>query len=236
MASRLARWRCWPQLNPAVLSRVKIRKFLRLGLPAEAKGVRVLARWNDPAGSPAAVEKAVGRGQVLLWTVTADKGWSDWPSDPTYVLAMREAAKGLVRRQRREQTLTAGETLRRSVAADARYQPGRSRTARRRKAEPLAIEISPPQQTPPTKTLVDSDTRMAGLYRLRWQDAQAGPGTDLTAVNADVRESAPGADRPRRVEQEMGGRHAPRSLRPMRRATRRSRSRDTKFGAIWRWG
>jgi len=178
------------QLNPAVLSRVKVRKFLRLGLPADAKGVRVLARWNDPAGSPAAVEKAVGRGQVLLWTVTADKGWSDWPSDPTYVLAMREAAKGLVRDGAREQTLVAGETLRRPVAATHDISGAEIEKPGFDRPQPLSVEISPPRQTPPTKALVDTDTRMAGLYRLRWQDAQAGPGTDLTAVNADVRESA----------------------------------------------
>ena len=177
------------QLNPAVLSRVKVRKYLRLGLPAESTGVRVLARWNDPAGSPAAVEKAAGRGRVLLWTVTADKGWSDWPSDPTYVLAMREAAKALVRDDAREHTLIAGEPLRRPVAATHDISQAEVEKPGAERPQPLTIEVSGPQQTPPTKTLVDPDTRLAGLYRLRWQDAQAGPGTDLVAVNPDVRES-----------------------------------------------
>ena len=36
----------------------------------------------------------VRRGRVLLWTMTADKQWSDWPTEPSYVLAMREAAGG----------------------------------------------------------------------------------------------------------------------------------------------
>ena len=177
------------QLNPAVLSRVKVRKFLRLGLPAESKGVRMLARWNDPAGSPAAVEKAIGRGRVLLWTVTADKGWSDWPSDPTYVLAMREAAKVLVRDDAREHTLTAGEPLRRSVAATHDISQAEVEKPGADRPLPLSIEVSAPQAATPTKTLVDADTRLAGLYRLRWQDAQAGPATDLVAVNPDVRES-----------------------------------------------
>ena len=205
MASRPARLAALAQLNPAVLSRIKVRKYLRLGLPAESKGVRVLARWNDPAGSPAAVEKAVGRGRVLLWTVTADKGWSDWPSDPTYVLAMREAAKALVRDDAREHTLTAGEPLRRPVAATHDISEAEIEKPGAERPQPLAIEVSAPQQTPPTKTLVDADTRLAGLYRLRWQDAQAGPATDLMAVNPDVRESALSANRQRRAEQEIGG-------------------------------
>ncbi len=106
------------QLNPAVLGRVKVRKLLRVKLPSELPaGVRVLARWNDPAGSPAAIEKRVGRGRVLLWTVTADKAWSDWPKEPSYVLAMREAAKSLVQSDSATHNLVAGDVLRRSVRA-----------------------------------------------------------------------------------------------------------------------
>ena len=178
------------QLNPAVLARVKVHKFLRLALPADSKAVRVLARWNDQAASPAAIEKTVGHGHVLLWTVTADKAWSDWPSDPTYVLAMREAAKALVRDDSREHVLTAGQPIRRPVAATHEItQPEVEKPGSERPAA-LSVEVSGPGINPPTKTLVDADTRFAGLYRLRWQDAQAGPATDLMAVNADVRESA----------------------------------------------
>jgi Aerotolerance regulator N-terminal len=178
------------QLNPAVLSRIKVRKFLRLSLPADGKNVRVLARWNDPSASPAAIEKLVGKGHILLWTVTADKNWSDWPSDPSYVLAMREAAKSLVRDDGREHTLIAGEAIRRPVAATHDISQAEVEKPGAERPVPLAIEVSGPKQNPPTKTLVDTDTRLAGLYRLRWNDAQAGPGTDLVAVNADVRESA----------------------------------------------
>ena len=52
-----------------------------------------------------------GHGHVLVWTVTADKAWSDWPSDPTYVLAMREAAKALVHDDSREHVLVAGDNF-----------------------------------------------------------------------------------------------------------------------------
>src|SRR5262249_11986949 len=106
------------QLNPAMLSHIAVRKFMRFNLPAELpRGVRIAARWNDTAASPAAIEKAVGNGRVLVWTVSADKTWSDWPSDPTYVLAMREAAKSLVQNTARTHNVTAGEPIRRPVAA-----------------------------------------------------------------------------------------------------------------------
>ena len=38
------------------------------------------------SASPALCEKVVGRGRVLFWTITADKSWSDWPTEPSYVL------------------------------------------------------------------------------------------------------------------------------------------------------
>ncbi len=179
------------QLNPAVLSRIKIRKFLRLKLPATLPaGVRVLARWNDPAGSPAAIEKAVGRGRVLLWSVTADKAWSDWPKDPSYVLAMREAAKALVRSDAQTHNLVAGEAIRRQVSATHAISHAEAELPDAERPQPLAIEATEPGQADAGRSLVCADTRRAGLYKLQWQDAQAGAGTDLFAVNPDVRESA----------------------------------------------
>ncbi len=86
--------------------------------------------------------------------------------------------------------MTAGEAIRRPVAATHEItQPEVEKPGSERPVA-LSVEVSGPGINPPTKTLVDFDTRFAGLYRLRWQDAQAGPGTDLVAVNADVRESA----------------------------------------------
>ena len=67
---------------------------------AEDRGdqVRVPApRWNNPARSPAVVERVVGDGRVLLWTTTADRAGNDWPIEPSFVLAVREAVRGTAR-------------------------------------------------------------------------------------------------------------------------------------------
>ncbi len=184
------------QLNPAVLSRIKIRKFLRLKLPATLPaGVRVLARWNDPAASPAAIEKVVGRGRVLLWTVTADKAWSDWPKDPSYVLAMRESAKALVRSDDKSHNLVAGEAIRRQLPATHAISHAEVEPPEADRPQPLTIDIADSQQTGAgqsagEQSLVWADTRRSGLYKLHWQDAQAGAGADTFAVNPDARESA----------------------------------------------
>ena len=223
------------QLNPAVLARMKVHKFLRLALPADSKAVRVLARWNDPAASPAAIEKTIGHGHVLLWTVTADKAWSDWPSDPTYVLTMREAAKALVRDDSREHVLIAGEAIRRPVATTHEITQPEVEKPGSERPLPLSIEVSGPGTNPPTKTLVDADTRFAGLYRLRWQDAQAGPGTDLMAVNADVRE-APWSGSAATSCGRNGEQSSPTSSLPARLRMHRCRLKGRKSGGIWRSG
>ena len=57
----------------------------------------MLARWNNPARSPAIAERMLGEGRVLLWTTTADRAGNDWPIEPSFVLAVREAVRGSAR-------------------------------------------------------------------------------------------------------------------------------------------
>src|SRR5690349_11266836 len=43
---------------------------------------RVLARFDDPARSPALIERAFDRGRVFLWTSTIDADWTRMPESP----------------------------------------------------------------------------------------------------------------------------------------------------------
>ncbi|HTQ40349.1 MAG TPA: BatA domain-containing protein [Pirellulales bacterium] len=201
------------QLKASVLEQVKTNKYYQLRLPGEAvPGVRVLARWNDADSSPAVVEKVVGRGRVLLWTTTANKSWTDWPTQPSYVLAMREGGKAVVR-PTGAHDLTAGEAIRRPLPPDVQVTSPTIEIPDSDQPLPLAVDSSssatvetssklssgaslkPDEgetQTPAhsdVPTLAYSDTRRAGLYRLNWQTPPSGAGNDLFAVNPDARES-----------------------------------------------
>ena len=77
----------------------------------ENENVRVLARWNNSQSAPAVIEKRFGRGRVLLFTVTADKAWSDWPVDATFVLATRSAAKSIARGSSLQENISAGQPI-----------------------------------------------------------------------------------------------------------------------------
>jgi hypothetical protein len=188
------------QLNAAVLERIKTEKYYQLRLPEQnTPGVRVLARWNDANSSPAVVEKLVGRGRVQLWTTTANKSWTEWPTQPSYVLAMRECVKAIVR-PTGAHDLTAGEMIRRPIAADAQVRSPTIETPNETEPKSMAVEAVRSataesksdavanEDRVSEKALTFSDTRQPGVYRLNWQ-TDAGPVSDLFAVNPNARES-----------------------------------------------
>jgi hypothetical protein len=195
-------------LSPAVLERIKIRRFLQVHSPEEEHpDVRILARWNNAESSPAVLEKSFGLGRVVLWTMTADRRWSDWPTEPSYVLAMRETATAIARGDGGSRLLTAGDELRKKLPENEQVDspaplvesPGHD------KPQPLRVEEagdgdpSAPEtnnKKPSAANIAHSrqeltydDTRHAGLYRLRWHIVAAGARDDRIAVNPDRRES-----------------------------------------------
>ncbi|HUY35337.1 MAG TPA: BatA domain-containing protein [Pirellulales bacterium] len=189
------------QVSPTVLEPIKVRKFFQARPADDAPpGVRVLARWNSTDSAPAVLEKTFGEGTVLLWTVTADKLWSDWPTEPSYVLAVREAAKAIARADSGARALTAGEELRLPLPASERVgaAPPTVEAPEAEKPRPVRVEedmsggraggASPPVHAAP-QVLVYDDTRRAGLYKLAWQAAPSTARTALFAVNPDGIES-----------------------------------------------
>jgi len=183
-------------LKPSALERVAVKQIMAVDEQREPAGerdqVQVLARWNDPARSPALVERVVGDGRVLLWTTTADRAGNDWPIEPSFVLAVREAVRGTARPTRFDTTLSAGEPMRRIVrssqqVANARLNPPGG-------GEPRALAVVPQgtsrDERGPAYAIDVPDSRQAGLYRLAWDEGPLGPQQDLYAANPDPRESA----------------------------------------------
>ncbi len=67
-------------LPPGTVPAVTIRQ--RLALPAEPS-VEVLLSAGE--ATPFLVSRSVGHGRVLLFTVSADRRWSDWPLSPFFL-------------------------------------------------------------------------------------------------------------------------------------------------------
>jgi hypothetical protein len=161
------------KLAPAALSRISTRRFLELDTTGKSvEGVRVLARWNDPEGHPAIIEKQFGRGRVLLFTTTADREWTDWPVDKTYVLAVRTAALAIARPDRGDENIVAGHELIVPALDDEAKENPRL--------------ILPDDPTPiPIPSLRYPHTEHAGTYTALWNDATGHEQHHQLAVSFD---------------------------------------------------
>ncbi len=179
-------------LKPSALERVAVRQFMAVEEPAEPGQVRVLARWNNPARSPAIIERIKGDGRVLLWTTTADRAGNDWPIEPSFVLAAREAVRGAARPTSLANTVTAGQRMSRIVQTS--QEVSSARVAPPEGGEPRSLSPVPLEQDAgkqaPSLAITVTDTRRAGVYRMTWDEGSAGSQADLFAANPDPRESA----------------------------------------------
>jgi uncharacterized membrane protein len=173
------------KLTPAALARIKAKKYMTVNVPGKAEGVRVLAHWNDAESHPAVIEKAFGRGKVILWTITADKAWGDWPIDPTYLLATRSAAMAIARGDRSQDNVAAGQAI------QIELQPGDNALEPKIAAPDHegmeAVEVTKPQDSGPI--LRYTRTNAAGPYTLRWKDNVGAEQTRLVCVSPDKAES-----------------------------------------------
>lgn len=173
------------RISTASLARVRARKHMAVTVPEKGvEGVRILARWNGPEGRPAVVEKSLGLGRVILFTMTADRQWSDWPIEPTYVLAVRSAALNLTRGSGRQDNVSVGQPLVYQFHGPDRPLEPRISVPGSDAAQPLLVE--------PVEggfTLRYADTRRAGMYAMSWKDIRGNPHGHLFAVNFDASES-----------------------------------------------
>jgi hypothetical protein len=133
-----------------------------------------------------------GDGRVLLWTTTADRAGNDWPIEPSFVLAVREAVRGSARPTRLDNTVTAGDPVRRVVHTS--QQVGNARLTPPGGAEPISLAATPVEEQPPDPrgpavAITFPDVRRAGVYRLAWDEGPLGTQQDVYAANPDARES-----------------------------------------------
>jgi hypothetical protein len=161
------------KILPASLAKIEAKRLMAVESPrANDDSVRVLARWNDDAAHPAVIEKRFGIGRVLLWTISADREWSDWPIDPTYVLAIRSAAQAAAWPDAADDNLTAGHPL--------DYSPPEDRP----RSNP---RITLPNESTPQPMPVENNrfhwpqTSRAGIYTLTWQEAAGKQQHELAA-------------------------------------------------------
>jgi hypothetical protein len=172
--------------KPALFAKTSPSKVARTILPNsdERNDTRVLARWNASGQPPAAIEKRLGNGRVVLWTVTADRGWSDWPTEATYFIGVRELALAVAGVSDATGNLTAGEVLRQRVSTS--NPPSRAEVVRpgEEQSDPAEIDRGDATQ------IMYTATHRAGIYTLSWDvPGRDEPSEKRYALSPDTRES-----------------------------------------------
>ena len=184
--SAIRRWHRSRNSKARPFPRIRPKRFAEVSVASEAgDAVRVLARWNDSRQSPAIIEKRIGEGRVLLWTITADKKWSDWPTDGSYVLAVRQAAMAVAAHSMDRDNVTAGQPLR--YRLDKKGIPLQAGVKSPGREDPQVVAVD--KSDPKFPQLRYDKTARAGFYRMEWNDPVQGSLSRLFAVSPDIRES-----------------------------------------------
>jgi hypothetical protein len=171
------------ELKASALERVVARQIMTVEEPPDGDQARVLARWNNPARSPAVLERIAGLGRVLVWTTTADRAGTDWPVEPSFVLAVREAVRGAARPTPATNTVTAGERMRRVIYSNQQITNARL-------VFPEGSEPRPLAATPL------ADAAASGTPAEQATGAAASPAPTAPAVAAAAAASAASAGAP----------------------------------------
>lgn len=160
------------------LERVKFARYLEVEPRA---GAQVVARFADAASTPAIVESSAGPGKTVLFNTTADRDWSDWPTDPSFPIVLQEWVRHLAPRRGHDKNLLAGEEIRWKVTPGKRYEV----------VDPKGGKL-PPDPAPGQEVAVTAGfrkTALAGFYRVVAQGPEAGGSASWFACRRDPRES-----------------------------------------------
>jgi hypothetical protein len=168
----------------------------------------VLARYSDVSGTPAIVEKAYGRGRVILFTTTCDTEWNDWARsvDGSYLVTMQETVQYAARSSDNPIEFLAGSPLTVSIPADryalsATFRPPSFPDAPATTATRGETSVRPDEvvllQGPVASEL--------GTYQADLQRRTGQVETRLLAVNLDPAESNLAAAAPAEIAAMMSG-------------------------------
>jgi hypothetical protein len=146
-------------------------------LPGKAK-TEVILRWSD--GQPAMAQRQVKRGQVLLFTTTADMHWSEWPLSPTYLPLIQSALGQVLQAPLAGHNRRVGEAL---VWNPPLYDENRVHVVSfppRAGAPPEDRSLGLPRDENDESVVTFTDTSRAGVYQIRPVGGEPAGGARVT--------------------------------------------------------
>jgi hypothetical protein len=138
-----------------------------------APSAQVLARFDG--GSPALLERRLGRGRVLLWATTLERDWSDLPVSPVFLPFIHRTVRYAAAYQEPKPWLIVGQVLDPTLVSS-------TRTTQRVVLTPSAKRLALNDEGSEVMELTES-----GFYELRGREGEDIP--VVVAANVDSSES-----------------------------------------------
>jgi uncharacterized membrane protein len=190
-----------PQIHPALkvivdsdassLSKVDIFSWWTSEIAEEqiGKTVQVPMRLSDRDNSPAMVEKSLGDGRVVIFTLPGDGDWTMWPSSPTFVPVMIDLIDYLVGNTASATGITLGESISYPIDLSAYQNRVALRDPKNEKTETVAKPIDPTAEQSLLYRAEFADLNRAGFYELQLTNHTGEVEPVVFASNYDVNES-----------------------------------------------
>lgn len=146
-----------------------------------AKDAQVLARFDD--GSPALVERQIGRGRVIAWASTLDLYWNDLALKPVFLPFVHQVVRHLSAYRERPASSTVGQVIDLTEFADT---PGGSAASARSTGRLVLAPSGKRHDLEGDQSRV-LELAEQGFYEIR--EARPGSPTAVAASNVELIES-----------------------------------------------
>lgn len=153
------------------------------------KTVSVPLRLTDKDNSAAMVDRTLGDGRVVVFSIPGDGDWTMWPSSPTFAPVMIDLIDYLLGQSKEASTILLGDSIRQSIDLSA----FNNRATLRDPAEESVEAVAKPAVEADTDAIIQEvtfeNTGRAGFYDLKFQRHDGGTESTLFASNYDPAES-----------------------------------------------
>jgi hypothetical protein len=156
--------------------------------PTDRAASRVLLALDDAERTPLLIHRPFGRGQVLLFSSSADKEWNNLADQPVYVVLLMELVQHVARPSDEADDQLIGEPIRMAIDP-ASFEPAALLKLPTYPSTPaVRVEARPNGDTGQT-ILEWTNTDRPGLYAFDLNKTAGDTVTRQVAVNLDPRES-----------------------------------------------
>jgi len=156
----------------------------------------VLARFTNEESDIAIAERRYGDGRVMMFAIPGDRDWTDWPDDPSFLVAMQEITGYIAANESNKGALLVSEPIRLPLDLRIHKQNARVLKPDGGKANAQAsddVESSedagPIATTQQTIWQIDyEETEKRGFYEMSLERNKGGEDALLYAANSDPSE------------------------------------------------